>query len=87
MPADDQLALLLGSIARMSSTRPELALAPVNRPAAPAATPAAPSATRQGDGEPRRQAEPADIEGLAQQVYGVLRLRLALERERLGGLS
>ncbi len=82
---EQYLDLLFGSIARTSPTPPELALAPVSRPTAAETTPEAQaSAPARGEVSQEGQGREQDIEGLAQKVYSALRLRLMVERERLG---
>lgn len=76
------LNALFGSIARADAIAPELALAPLGRPAADEAA-EAPSAA--GEGEAERDDAEAELEEMARKVYGILKTRLAVERERLGG--
>ncbi len=78
--------LLFGSIARSSPHRPELALAPVARPAPAVGEVEQPGSPAEEGAQEGREPEP-EIDALAQKVYGALKLRLAVERERLGGMS
>jgi len=80
-----QTSLLPGNVARSSSGRSDL-------PGADADQPPVPSASDRGAGTAEQASDGGieggpDIDELAQKVYSALRLRLSVERERLGGMS
>jgi len=71
------------SLPQVSSPSPALARAPVDRPTDDSPSPA--SAADAGSGQSAQRGQPPDLDAIAQEVYAILKRRLALERERMWG--
>ncbi len=80
-----RLSMFESQAAHESLPAPELALAPVGRRAESAAAPSSPAEARAEEHTPETPAP--DLEDIANDVYRILKRRLARERERAFGVS
>ena len=80
-------AMFAGTAYYGDEPTPELALAPVGRPAEAVSSAPSEVVARTDGTEVEDEEEETDIDAIARQVYPILKRRLAIERERMQGLA